>query len=256
MRGARRSPCSPLPSLAKVDGGDPHELQPQRRRSHRLRGQDLRVGRARRPADLQQRKSPRRGFPKASRRCQPAAGSREVKLQAGKAPCPFPTHPECLERSHHQILSFPGPFFQLGKKGNQVTTGNGTEVLLFLFPGAKRIKYMHFVVSLLPLLFNYFYHGVPVPLSSGDPDARHLPLLPPPVWWLRFRREIILEMSFAAGGADGAGPAVPCPSGPVLVLCTFPKAGFNGGQVRLFQLGAVSGLDLLLMCCSQEESCN
>uniref|UniRef100_A0A8B9R0G8 Kelch like family member 18 n=1 Tax=Anas platyrhynchos TaxID=8839 RepID=A0A8B9R0G8_ANAPL len=38
----------------QVDGGDPHELQPQRRRGHGLRGQDLRVGRARRAADLQQ----------------------------------------------------------------------------------------------------------------------------------------------------------------------------------------------------------
>lgn len=84
----------------------------------------------------------------------------------GKAPCPFPAHPECLEHSHRQILSFPGPFFQLGKEGNQVPTGNGTEALLFLFPGAKRIEYMHFV-SLLPLLFNYFYHGVPVPLRPG-----------------------------------------------------------------------------------------
>lgn len=39
----------------KVDGGDPYELQPQRRRRHRLRGSDLRVGRARRAPDLQQR---------------------------------------------------------------------------------------------------------------------------------------------------------------------------------------------------------
>ena len=44
-------------SFLKVDSGDPDELEPQCRRGYSLRGQDLRVGRPRRPADLQQRES-------------------------------------------------------------------------------------------------------------------------------------------------------------------------------------------------------
>lgn len=218
-----------------MDGGDPHELQPQRRRGHGLRGQDLRVGRARRAADLQQRKSLPKGLVPKSVCCRQLGG--EASGREGSVPSPHETK-NASSIYTGRFWPFQSPFSSSGRK-EIARNPQKMELKCLLFPtkGDKSIECI-----LLTPCFLYFFLTtfILASLELWRPRCQALPLLPPTVWWLHFQKDFLRNELCSRGSCWCKALHVPQ-----------SRISWGTGKAP-----SVSGLDLALMRCSQEANCN